>query len=307
MPRCKLDPVITEAQLLTPAGWQVKDDGSGNLGFVAPSGTVELNLLANGAIAAIPTIPQNASMENQTILSWGVQTGTKYYIGTDQYGAWAVFTNNNEGFSQDGTGATYSYAATFTILAGTALGNNQALINAGTQVKALLGTDGAGNLRIDADTFFPAVLVNTPFQFQRNIKGVNAIATDGATGVPVVYKTGGPQHNTNAAPASVTYTPPATAGMYRLFIGLLVKTGTTISLTIKVTYTGADGTGKTDVLVFQKENSTTLLTAVVAADRYVADHVFLVDNSGGAITIADNSGTYTTCEYYYQPTIEQMA
>ncbi len=125
-------------------------------------------------------------------------------------------------------------------------------------------------------------------------------------GVPAIYANGGPQHQTNAAPSSVAYTPPSTAGQYRLTASLLVKTGTTIALSVKVTYTGADGSSHSDVLVWQKENSATLLTSVIAADRYTAWHSFLIDNSAGAITIADNSGTYTTCEYWYQPNLEQL-
>jgi hypothetical protein len=134
----------------------------------------------------------------------------------------------------------------------------------------------------------------------------NGIETAGI-GVPAIYANGGPQHQTNAAPASVTYSPPSTAGQYRLFVTLLVKTATTLTLKMSVTYTGADGTSHVDALVFQKEGSATLLTSVTAADRYVADQSFLIDASGGTITIADASGTYTTCEYWVQPNLEQLA
>lgn len=35
-------------------------------------------------------------------------------------------------------------------------------------------------------------------------------------------------------------------------------------------------------------------------------YLFGVDNSAGAITLADNSGTYTTCVYKYQVILEQL-
>jgi hypothetical protein len=60
------------------------------------------------------------------------------------------------------------------------------------------------------------------------------------------------------------------------------------------------------VLVWTRENSTTLLTAVVAADRYVAEHAICA-GSATNIVVTDNAGTYTTCDYYYAVSVEQLA
>jgi hypothetical protein len=124
-------------------------------------------------------------------------------------------------------------------------------------------------------------------------------------GIPAIYGATAPTHKTNAAPASTTYASPA-AGFYRITVAADVKTATTLSLAMKVTYTDSEGTAQTDALVWTKEGSTTLLTAVVAADRYVADYAICA-GTATSIVVADNSGTYTTCDYYYGVAIEQLA
>jgi hypothetical protein len=132
----------------------------------------------------------------------------------------------------------------------------------------------------------------------------NGIATAG-NAIPAIYGATSPTHKTNAAPATTTYASPA-AGFYRITLAVDVKTATTLSLKMAVTYTDSEGTAQTDVLVFTKENSTTLLTAVVAADRHSA--VYSICTNGATnIVVEDDSGTYTTCDYYYAVSIEQLA
>lgn len=133
----------------------------------------------------------------------------------------------------------------------------------------------------------------------------NGVPTAGPVGVPFIYGAASPTHKTNAAPASTTYASPA-AGFYRITVSADVKTATTLSLTMKATYTDSEGTAQSDVLVFCKEGSITLLSAVVAADRYVAVHA-ICTNGATNIVVTDNAGTYTTCDYYYGVSIEQLA
>jgi hypothetical protein len=146
---------------------------------------------------------------------------------------------------------------------------------------------------------------NNAIILKGSVSQVNGIGTAGVVGVPAIYGATAPTHKTNAAPASTTYASPA-AGFYRITVAADVKTATTLSLAMKVTYTDSEGTAQTDALVWTKEGSTTLLTAVVAADRYVADYAICASNATN-IVVTDNSGTYTTCDYYYAVAIEQMA
>jgi predicted aconitase with swiveling domain len=127
-------------------------------------------------------------------------------------------------------------------------------------------------------------------------------------GVSAVYKSSTQNAVTNAAPTTVSYTPPATAGHYRISGWVEVTTGTTIALKLMATYQTAGGNAVTDGVVFQQQGSITLLTAIVAAGRYYFELPLIsVDNSATAITIADNSGTYTACVYNLAVDFEQLA
>ena len=127
-------------------------------------------------------------------------------------------------------------------------------------------------------------------------------------GTPIVVQAGR-QNRTNQAPLTITYTPPAVAGCYRISLWLDVTTGTAISFKINLTYKDASGTGQTDYPIWALENSATMLVNPTSntADRfYIIPYTFAIDNSATNIVIADNSGTYTTCAYRYQNVIEWL-
>lgn len=115
------------------------------------------------------------------------------------------------------------------------------------------------------------------------------------------------QHQTNAAPTSVVINTPALATGYRLAVSALIKTATTLTFKLAVTYTGADGSSHTDLLPFIREGSTASGTSLTVADRYSCTYSFIIDNSATAITVADSSGTYTTCEYWLKVDLVPLA
>lgn len=194
------------------------------------------------------------------------------------------------------------------VYAGTAAATGQVLLSAFSTNDAIL-TVGSDSSRLVYNKTL--VLGNNMLfnghQISDIIAGYNGIATVGL-GVPAIYGGGTTQHKTNAAPTAVTYTPPSAAGSYVLNVAATIKTATSLALKLKLTYTGADGSAKTDTPGWlistggQTNGGTGLTTAINGAISYM----FNVDASGGVITLADNSGTYTTCEYYLTPTIQQF-
>jgi len=149
-----------------------------------------------------------------------------------------------------------------------------------------------------------------------------AIRDDGAGNLIVVSPTGATvgtilgvaastiQSRTNQAPLAFSYSPPKVAGTYRIIAYLDVTTGTTLTFKNKLTYADPAGSAITDHPIWQLEGSATLVTEPTAntADRFVMlSYLFAVDNSGTAITLVDDSGTYTTCAYRLAIILERLA
>lgn len=137
----------------------------------------------------------------------------------------------------------------------------------------------------------------------------NGIVSAG-NGVPSIYASGALTLNTNVPPTTLTYTPPAAAGVYRLSGYLDILTATTLTFKVLISYTDPGGNARTDIPVFTQQNSATLLVGGPAANstgRFSFSYVFAVNNSATAITLADNGGTYTSGTYYWTPNLEQLA
>lgn len=129
-------------------------------------------------------------------------------------------------------------------------------------------------------------------------------------GARIPYAVGAQTLNTNVAPTTLTYTPPATAGIYILSGGLNILTGGTMTFKVKITYKDPGGNAVTDIPVFTQQNSATLLVGSPGANvtgRFSFSWAFAIDNSSTAITIQDNAGTYTAGTYYWTPFLEQIA
>lgn len=195
---------------------------------------------------------------------------------------------------------------------------------------AFQGKDGSGAARTLAslnsnqiqigDTSRGADIFNVMFYFGSTNKTTLSTAgilskygniTTAGLGAPAIYKAGAQTLYTNAAPTSLSYTPPATAGRYRLSASLNILTGGTLTFKVKITYTDAGGNARTPIPVFVADNSTSLVAGGPAANSTgrlsMVPWEFDIDNSGTAITIQDNAGTYTAGTYYWIPTLEQLA
>lgn len=125
--------------------------------------------------------------------------------------------------------------------------------------------------------------------------------------VSVLYATTPQTLYTNVAPTGLSYTPPPTVGVYRITGFLNVLTGGTLTFRIKVTYKDPGGNAITDIPVFTQQNSATLLVGGPTANstgRFSFTTSFAIDSSATAITVVDNSGTYTAGTYYYATSLE---
>jgi hypothetical protein len=123
-----------------------------------------------------------------------------------------------------------------------------------------------------------------------------------AIGVKTLY--------TNAAPTTLSYTPAPVVGVYRATGCLDALTAGTMTFKIKITYTEPGGNARTDIPLFYRQNTAAVIAGGMTAntaDRYIMiNHTFQTDASATAITIADNSGTYSAGTYYWIPVLEKL-
>jgi len=188
-----------------------------------------------------------------------------------------------------------------------------------------IGTDGTGDLYLNSVTgkkiglningvqssYVTNVLAgfNVPIYLFSNLIGFNAIATAGL-GVPAIY-TAYASGSQNAALTAVgSYTPPATAGRYRVTANVYCTVGTTTTFSVKVNYYDLNGTGHADILplVSAAAPGVFLLNGlVIAAGTYYAMPIEIdIDNSQTPITFS-TVGTFTTVTYFLNATLEQLS
>ena len=150
-----------------------------------------------------------------------------------------------------------------------------------------IADDGAGNLIIQGPTGTTVAIIG---------------ASPPSPGtIPAIVKSS-VQSRTNQAPLAFSFTPPAVAGSYLLLGWLDITTGTTITFKIIVGYTDPAAGGQTDNPVWFRQNNATAVQNPTAntADRFYFAMPLGTDASATAITVTDNSGTYTTCAYRFQ-------
>ena len=130
-------------------------------------------------------------------------------------------------------------------------------------------------------------------------------------GTPQIKAVGVQTLSTNAAPATLSFTPPRKAGVYRLSGQVNLLTASAMTWVVKITYHDPGGNAITDTPGFYLQNGTAITAGgntTNTAGRYIMiPYTFEIDNSSTAITIQDNSGTYTTGTYYWTPILEQLA
>lgn len=118
------------------------------------------------------------------------------------------------------------------------------------------------------------------------------------------------QLRTNQAPAAFSFTPPASAGTYRVSFYLDITVGTTLTFIAKLTYTDPAGSARSANVQLVLEGGTAVLAGGPAANstgQFTGEQSFGIDNSATAITVVDNSGTYTTGTYRWIVVLEQLA
>ncbi len=277
----------SSTQTNTPAGWQVKDDGSGNLVFIDPAGNeiYYMDSITNdGALVVGGEVDLQASGTAHLIaigdpLLSGQHAKTRFLD---------MISNVYYFFSPPDA----------------ALGAAQALRISVSNIHA-----GTPDLSIDSNIYLFAngqTHPTTSGKFAQSY-GVNLAGY----GFPHIYAAGAQTLYTNAAPTTMTYTPPLFAGVYRLNGYLNALTAGTMTFKAKITYTDAGGTPRTDIPAFYRQNTAAVIAGGMTAntaDRYtMIPYTFSVDASGGAIAIQDNAGTYTAGTYYWTPFLEQIA
>lgn len=254
--------------VVTPAGWTIGDDGSGNLEFTDPASTdvFEFDSVTNGGALKLRT-DHAQGVHNAAIIDIFNNTAAAGFIGTDGNGNINIFDLAGHPF--------------------VAMDNTSAFFGVGGFIG--LNLTSAGNARG----------LWTKYD-NRTLAGIGMVPVFGA-GAQTLY--------TNAAPTTLSVTPSANAGKYRLRGRLNILTGGTLTFKVKVTYHDASGNPQSDIPVFFQQNSATLLAGGPSANstgRFWFDMEIDVDNSATAITIADNAGTYTAGTYYWIPSIEEI-
>lgn len=142
-----------------------------------------------------------------------------------------------------------------------------------------------------------------------SITSYKGVVTAGL-GLPGIY-TAYPSGSQNAALTAVgSYTPPATAGRYRVTANVYCTIGTTTSFSVKVNYKDLNGTAHADILPLVSAAAPGVFLTnglVIAAGTYYAMPIEIdIDNSQTPITFS-TVGTFTTVTYFLNTTLEQLA
>lgn len=135
----------------------------------------------------------------------------------------------------------------------------------------------------------------------------NNIATKGIGTVPIYNATSQKTETTTADPNIVTYTPPASAGTYRISYVASVASASSGVISFTVSYTDSQGTAKSNLAMplFQQGTAapnTTFTTS--AAGEYSGDFLIDVNNAQAKIIVKWVGGG--TSSEKVSSTIEQL-
>lgn len=159
-----------------------------------------------------------------------------------------------------------------------------------------------------AATFASAITFSTALVINAKIGTYNSIATAGG-GIPAVYASYSTTANTGAVTNAINYTPPATAGRYRIS-GIVNMTAwtTPASFTVAVTYKDDSGNARTETMTVSRGSTGATAAAITAVDRWYFElPLFAIDNSATAITVS-TTGTFTgSPSYNLSVILEQVA
>jgi hypothetical protein len=123
--------------------------------------------------------------------------------------------------------------------------------------------------------------------------------TTAGLGVAPVFATASSTANNAALTNAINYTPPATAGTYRVSGVVNVTAWTTpATFAVNLGYKDASGNARTEVAHLRRGSNGADAAAVTAVDRWFFDFAaVMVDNSGTAITVS-TAGTFTGAPVY---------
>ncbi len=168
---------------------------------------------------------------------------------------------------------------------------------------SIIVTDTLAQTITGAKTFSAAALFTAA---SPSISKYNNISTAGA-GVVAVFASANTGSVSSTQTNLINYTPPSTAGRYRLSWQIANTAGTnTGSTTPTITYVDAAGIAKSYTPPSQQEGSATLVTAATAASKNFSGTVYFnINNAGTAITATFTvSGTVAA---FISATLEQLA
>ena len=171
-----------------------------------------------------------------------------------------------------------------TVTGNLTIGTGSAAYTLAPSSTSLAIKDSSGNtqLSIFPSTNGSSILIGAGI---RSINGVTTAkgAGEGGFGVPIVVYDSGTA--TSAATVSLSYTPPATYGTYRVSIATKNTTGTSCICSLAYTDQTGSAIAATSIPAWTLGSIAGVLTMNTAGDNYTLDWTFATDNSGSTVTI----------------------
>lgn len=236
-----------QTNLQTPAGWQVKDDGSGNLIVVGPASysSPTFNFQNNGGFSATGTSAGGvgfaclgyvtpANLNSVDILGVGIGVAPVIAI--------------NGGYGFGATQATVLFDPV----------SNTAFLSASNQ-----------NINI----------------FGRFSKYNNITTDSNGLGVVPIYKVARQKAETGADVNVLTYIPPASVGFYRISVNIDCSIWAA-NMSCTLAYKDSNGAAVSKALYFTDLTTGANLTVIAATGNYGVIFPFDIDNSATNIVIA---------------------
>lgn len=132
----------------------------------------------------------------------------------------------------------------------------------------------------------------------------NNISTSGSGIVPV-YKTYSTAGLSALVSNAINYTPPASAGTYRISVMVNVHTAAAVNMAVTVAFKDAGGNSQSNVMVLSLQGSTTIVNNMNnTSGIFTGDYIFSIDNSQTAITLSTTGTTMTA--YDMAASLEQL-
>jgi hypothetical protein len=170
-----------------------------------------------------------------------------------------------------------------------------------------IGNDNSNDLKLTANA--GVIILGNMAWFAGKIGMFNSISTAGL-GVPAIYAVYSTTGNNIAVTNAINYTPPATAGTYRLTFTVDTRVATTDNFYVVATWKDAAGTARSQTIGGSNAVGSALvagaITNTIGTGTYYGSVLFQIDNSATAITLS-TVGTFTTVTYDLAATLEQLA